>query len=207
MRETNSSSISQVSTSSSGLSRSLTEAESYTREARRAEEMASRLETQAGWYEANSAAGTLNLSQAYRDWGMAEIEANRDYYGPVRFDDIEFQMSSRGQQLQSRFVESYAGQLQEDIEGDLSLSSFSPVSRPSIGNAGQVRARGAVGSASGPAMPEAPDRSGIADEVDRARRQGQERIGIVRGYVDRQTQGATGASEEAADAIKEWRQP
>src|SRR3546814_14273515 len=77
LRETSSSSVSQVSTSSSGLSRSLTEAESYTREARRAEEMASRLENQASWYEANSAAGTLNLSQAYREWGMAEMEANQ----------------------------------------------------------------------------------------------------------------------------------
>ncbi|WP_435418805.1 conjugal transfer protein TraG N-terminal domain-containing protein [Parerythrobacter aurantius] len=204
LRETSSSSVSQVSTSSSGLSRSLTEAESYTREARRAEEMASRLENQASWYEANSAAGTLNLSQAYREWGMAEIEANRDYYGPVRFDDIEFQMSARGQQLQSRFVESYADRLQDDIEADLSLPDFAPVSRPGIGSAGQVRARGAVGSAGGPSMPDAPDRSGITDEVDRVRRHGRGRIGTVRGYLDRQTQGATGASEEAADDVKEW---
>jgi conjugal transfer mating pair stabilization protein TraG len=204
LRETSSSSVSQVSTSSSGLSRSLTEAESYTREARRAEEMASRLENQASWYEANSAAGTLNLSQAYREWGMAEIEGNRDYFGPVRFDDIEFQMSARGQQLQSRFVESYADRLQDDIEADLSLPDFAPVSRPGIGSAGQVRARGAVGSASGSSMPDAPDRSGIADEVERVRRQGRGRIGTVRGYLDGQTEGATGASEEAADEVKEW---
>ncbi|UIP06974.1 conjugal transfer protein TraG N-terminal domain-containing protein [Erythrobacter sp. SDW2] len=204
LRETSSSSVSQVSTSSSGLSRSLTEAESYTREARRAEEMASRLENQASWYEANSAAGTLNLSQAYREWGMAEIEANRDYYGPVRFDDIEFQMSARGQQLQSRFVESYADRLQDDIEADLSLPDFAPVSRPGIGSAGQVRARGAVGSADGRSMPDAPDRSGITDEVEQVRQQGRGRIGTVRGYLDRQTQGATGASEEAADDVKEW---
>lgn len=207
LRETSSSSVSQVSTSSSGLSRSLAEAESYTREARRAEEMASRLENQASWYEANSAAGTLNLSQAYREWGMAEIEANRDYYGPVRFDDIEFQMSARGQQLQSRFVESYADRLQDDIEADLSLPDFAPVSRPGIGSAGQVRARGAVSSSGGPSMPDAPDRSGITDEVERVRRQGRGRIGSVRGYLDGQTEGATGASEEAADAIKEWRRP
>ena len=207
LRETSSSSVSQVSTSSSGLSRSLTEAESYTREARRAEEMASRLENQASWYEADSAAGTLNLSQTYREWGMAEIEANRDYYGPVRFDDIEFQMSARGQQLQSRFVESYADRLQDDIEADLSLPDFAPVSRPGIGSAGQVRARGAVSSAGGPSMPDAPDRSGISDEVERVRRQGRGRIGTVRGYLDGQTEGATGASEEAADAIKEWRRP
>ncbi|MDE0902447.1 MAG: conjugal transfer protein TraG N-terminal domain-containing protein [Erythrobacter sp.] len=204
LRETSSSSVSQVSTSSSGLSRSLTEAESYTREARRAEEVASRLENQASWYEANSAAGTLNLSQAYREWGMAEIEANRDYYGPVRFDDIEFQMSARGQQLQSRFVESYADRLQDDIEADLSLPDFAPVSRPGIGSAGQVRARGAVGSAGGPSMPDAPDRSDITDEVERVRRQGRGRIGTVRTYLDRQTEGATGASEEAADDVKEW---
>ncbi|WP_324826461.1 conjugal transfer protein TraG N-terminal domain-containing protein [Qipengyuania zhejiangensis] len=207
LRETSSSSVSQVSTSSSGLSRSLTEAESYTREARRAEEMASRLENQASWHEANSAAGTLNLSQAYREWGMAEIEANRDYYGPVRFDDIEFQMSARGQQLQSRFVESYADRLQDDIEADLSLPDFAPVSRPGIGSAGQVRARGTVGSTSGPSMPDAPDRSDITDEVERVRRQGRGRIGTLRGYLDGQTEGATGASEEAADAIKEWRRP
>ena len=204
LRETSSSSVSQVSTSSSGLSRSLTEAESYTREARRAEEMTSRLENQASWYEANSAAGTLNLSQAYREWGMAEMEANRDYYGPVRFDDIEFQMSARGQQLQSRFVESYADRLQDDIEADLSLPDFAPVSRPGIGSAGQVRARGAVGSAGGPSMPDAPDRSDITDEVERVRQQGRGRIGTVRGYLDRQTQGATGASEDAADDVKEW---
>ncbi len=204
LRETSSSSVSQVSTNSSGLSRSLTEAESFTREARRAEEMASRLENQASWYEANSAAGTLNLSQAYREWGMAEMEANRDYYGPVRFDDIEFQMSARGQQLQSRFVESYADRLQDDIEADLSLPDFAPVSRPGIGSAGQVRARGAVGSAGGPSMPDAPDRSGITDEVERVRRQGRGRIGTVRGYLDGQTEGATGASEEAADEVKEW---
>ena len=204
LRETSSSSVSQVSTSSSGLSRSLTEAESYTREARRAEEVASRLENQASWYEANSAAGTLNLSQAYREWGMAEIEANRDYYGPVRFDDIEFQMSARGQQLQSRFVESYADRLQDDIQADLSLPDFAPVSRPGIGSAGQVRARGDLGSAGGPSMPDAPDRSGISDEVEQVRQRGRERIGTVGGYLDRQTRGATGATEEAADEVKEW---
>ena len=113
-------------------------------------------------------------------------------------------MSARGQQLQSRFVESYADRLQDDIEADLSLPDFAPVSRPGIGSAGQVRARGAVGSAGGPSMPNAPDRSDITDEVERVRQQGRGRIGTVRTYLDRQTEGATGASEEAADDVKEW---
>ena len=79
LRQTSSSSSSQVSTSAAGLSRSLTEAQTYSVEARRAEELASRLENQASWYEGANAAGSLNLSQAYREWGMAELEANRDY--------------------------------------------------------------------------------------------------------------------------------
>src|SRR3546814_8825214 len=83
------------------------------------------------WYEGSNAAGSLNLSQAYREWGMAELEANRDYYGPARFDDINFQMSAQGQQLQARFVESYADRLHDDIEGKLTLPEFEPVDRKS----------------------------------------------------------------------------
>lgn len=204
LRETSSSSVSQVSTSSSGLSRSLTEAESYTIEARRAEEMANRLESQASWYEGNSAAGSLNLSQAYREWGMGEIEANRDYYGPTRFDDITFQLSPRGQQLQARFVESYAERLQENIESEISLPSVTAVSRPDVASRDEVRERESVGTAGGANLPNSSDRTSIKTEVDQAREQGRERIGVVRDQLDRKTQSARGASEEAADEVKEW---
>src|SRR3546814_11365410 len=76
LRQTSSSSSSQVSTSAAGLSRSLTEAQTYSVEARRAEELASRLENQASWYEGSTAAGTLNVSQAHRAWGIGELESN-----------------------------------------------------------------------------------------------------------------------------------
>jgi conjugal transfer mating pair stabilization protein TraG len=56
------------------MNASLTESQSYSREARRAEELANRLESQAAFFEGNSAAGSLNLSQAYREWGLGEIE-------------------------------------------------------------------------------------------------------------------------------------
>jgi conjugal transfer mating pair stabilization protein TraG len=204
LRETSSSSVSQVSTSASGLSRSLTEAESYTLEARRAEEMANRLESQASWYEGNSAAGSLNLSQAYREWGIGEIEANRDYYGPARFDDITFQLSPRGQQLQARFVESYAERLQENIESEISLPAFSAVSRPEVGSQDQLRERGGVRSSSGADWPEAPDRSDIQSAVGAARQQGTQRIRAVRDQLESKTKDAKGASEEAADGVKDW---
>jgi conjugal transfer mating pair stabilization protein TraG len=95
------SSSSSISSTASGMNASLTEAQSYSREARRAEELANRLESQASFFEGNSAAGSLNLSQAYREWGLAEIERNRDFYGNVRFDDVSFQLSPEGQALQA----------------------------------------------------------------------------------------------------------
>ena len=204
LRQTNSSSSSQVSTSAAGLSRSLTEAQTYSVEARRAEELASRLENQASWYQGANAAGSLNLSQAYREWGMAELEANRDYYGPVRFDDINFQMSAQGQQLQARFVESYADRLHDDIEGQLTLPEFAPVSHPAVASPGSVRAHGPSGGGGSGSLGPAPDTSGIRGEVRAAQARGRGRIDQSRGGLNAITRGAKGASEEAADEVKEW---
>jgi len=206
LRETSSSSSSQVSSSASGLTTSLTEAQSYTVEARRAEELASRLENQATWYEGSNAAGSLNLSQAYREWGMAEIEANRDYYGPVRFDDIGFQMSAQGQQLQSRFVQSYADRLHEEIADDLILPATAPVARPSISSASDVRGSVSL-SQSGGGRPNSDGNQGekISDEVRDVHQQGRDRLGQVQSYLESQTDGARGASAEAADEVKTWK--
>src|SRR3546814_4013632 len=88
---------------------------------------------------------------------MAELEANRDYYGPARFDDINFQMSAQGQQLQARFVESYADRLHDDIEGKLTLPEFAPVSRPAVASPGDVRARGPSGGGGSGNLGAAPD--------------------------------------------------
>jgi len=98
------------------------QAQSYTREARRAEEIANRLESQASYFAGNSAMGSLNLSQAYREWGLGEVERNRDFYGNARFDDIGFQLSAEGQALQARFVAGYADKLREHIDDRLVLA-------------------------------------------------------------------------------------
>jgi conjugal transfer mating pair stabilization protein TraG len=203
LRQSSSSSNSEVSTSSAGLSRSLSEAQTYSVEARRAEDLASRLENQASWYEGSNAAGSLNLSQAYRDWGMAEIEGNRDYYGPVRFDDINFQMSTQGQQLQARFVETYADRIYREIDGELTLPEFASVKRLGVASQDDVRARGPSGGESGSAI-FAPDQSGIKEQVRAAQTRGRGRINQSRERLDAVTRDAKGASEEAADKVKRW---
>nr|WP_309229311.1 conjugal transfer protein TraG N-terminal domain-containing protein [Novosphingobium sp. NBM11] len=203
VRSVSTSSSSSISTTASGMNASLTEAQSFTIEARRAEELANRLESQASFFEGNSAAGNLNLSQAYREWGLAEIESNRDYYGNARFDDVTFQLSAEGQALQAKFVESYAEQLRDGIDDRLVLAPGLPVSRPAISSLGSVRGRAQTGGGGSGSVP----RVGAGDihkEVQRAQASGRQKIAGSRARLDAITKGAQGASAEAADDVKEW---
>ena len=203
MRSVSTSSSSSISSTAIGMNASLTEAQSFTIEARRAEELANRLESQASFFEGNSAAGSLNLSQAYREWGLAEIERNRDFYGNVRFDDVTFQLSPEGQALQAKFIEGYAEQLRDGIDDRLVLAPGLPVSRPAISSAGSVRGRAQTGGEGSGSVP----RVGAGDlhvEVQRAQAAGRQRISGSTERLDAATKGAQGASAEAADDVKEW---
>jgi conjugal transfer mating pair stabilization protein TraG len=203
VRSVSTSSSSSVSTVASGMNASLTEAQSYSREARRAEELANRLESQASFFEGNSAAGSLNLSQAYREWGLLEIERNRDFYGSVRFDDVAFQLSPEGQALQAKFIESYAEELRDGIEDRLVLAPGQSVSRPNITGADSVRSGAATGGGIPSTVPQV-DTNSIRDEVERVQGAGRQRIGESRERLDAVTRRARGASDEAADDVKEW---
>lgn len=203
IRSVSTSSSSSVATTASGMSASLTEAQSFSREARRAEELANRLETQASLFEGNSAAGSLNLSQAYREWGLVEIERNRDFYGTARFDDVAFQLSPEGQALQGKFIESYADQVRDGIEDRLVLAPGQPVSRTAVTGAGPIRGRASVGGGAPSDIP-AVNPKEIHDEVQRVQGAGRQRIGSSRGRLDAVTKGAQGASAESADDVKEW---
>lgn len=203
VRSVSTSSSSSISSTASGINASLTEAQSFTIEARRAEELANRLESQASFFEGNSAAGSLNLSQAYREWGLAEIDSNRDFYGTARFDDITFQLSPEGQALQAKFIESYAEQLRDGIDDRLVLVPGKPVFRPAISSAGSVRGRAQTGGGGSDSAARVGV-GGLRDEVQRAQAAGRQKITGSRGRLDAITKGAQGASAEAADDVKEW---
>src|SRR5690606_12135940 len=119
VRSVSTSSSSSISSTASGMNASLTEAQSFTIEARRAEELANRPESGSSFSKGNNTAGSHSLSQANREWGRAEIKSNRDYYGNARFDYVTFQLSPEGQALQAKFVESYAEQLRDGIDDRL----------------------------------------------------------------------------------------
>ena len=203
VRSVSTSSSSSISSTATGMNASLTEAQSYSREARRAEELANRLETQASFFEGNSAAGSLNLSQAYREWGLAEIERNRDFYRSARFDDVAFQLSPEGQALQAKFIESYAEQLRDGIEDRLVLQPGQAVSRPNVNDAEAIRGRASVEGSIPSALPQV-NASGIRDEIERVQSAGLQRIDAQRDRLNAVTKDARGASAEAADKVKEW---
>jgi len=203
VRSVSTSSSSSILSTASGMNASLTEAQSFTIEARRAEELANRLESQASFFEGNSAAGSLNLSQAYREWGLTEIESNRDFYGTARFDDVTFQLSPEGQALQAKFIESYAEQLRDGIDDRLVLAPGLPVSRPAISSAGSVRGRAQTGGGRPGTVPQS-GAGDIHEEVRGAQAIGRQTISRSRGRLDAATKAAQGASAEAADDVKEW---
>ena len=203
IRSVSTSSSSSVSSTASGMNTSLTEAQSYTVEARRAEELANRLESQASFFEGHSTAGSLNLSQAYRDWGLAEIESNRDFYGSARFDDATFQLGAKGQALQVRFIESYAAELREGMKDRLILEKGQRAPHSGAAMPGAIPERsGAVTQRRGSAAAEPG--AGLKSEVDQARSEGRRKLDAARRDLERVTDPARGASGEAADAVKEW---
>jgi conjugal transfer mating pair stabilization protein TraG len=182
------------------MNTSSSEALSYTREARRSQELANRLESQASLFSSRNAAGSLNLSQAYREWGLAEMDRNRDFYGAARFDDTAFQISPAGQALQAKFVESYAEEVRAGVAGKLALPPKAPIERPA--------APGGTAVGSSPRRQSRritpPDNSAIHNAVSERQAKGAQAIQSQRSELERLTKDAKGASAAAADEIKKW---
>ncbi|WP_421837567.1 conjugal transfer protein TraG N-terminal domain-containing protein [Novosphingobium sp.] len=200
VRTVSTSSNTAVSARASGLNASMTEAQTTSREARRAEETANRLETQASFFASRNSSGSLNLSQAYRDWGMAEIDSNRDFYGNARFDDTAFQLSAAGQTLQRKFVEVYADRVRDDVAGKLVLPEAAPLSQPQIRRSTGRRAPDL--SRNQPPQPQS-----LHDEVLQAQQAGRQHIEAQRNSLEGLTGDAKGATPRAAQEARNWKRP
>ena len=113
-------------------------------------------------------------------------------------------MSAQGQQLQARFVESYADQLHGEIADELVLPPYSPVSRPGVSSQGDVRGSVMLGGSPSTLSDLSGEGEEIEREVERAQTRGSQRLDRVTDYLDGRTRDARGASEEAADQVKKW---
>ncbi len=200
LRTVSTSSNTSASSRANGLNSSVTEAQTSSREARRAEETAHRLESQASFFASHSTSGNLNLSQAYREWGLAEMDRNRDFYGSARFDDTAFQLSPGGQALQAKFVESYASQVRNGVADRLILPKGAAVVPPSPFKSGPVVAARSSRSE----RPTGPNVQSLHGEVQQAESRGQRAIGTAHDNLENVTKEARGASAKAADDVKDW---
>jgi conjugal transfer mating pair stabilization protein TraG len=205
VRDVSTTTSSQVRSAANGLSTSITETRSASAESRRAEETSHRLENQASYFAGTSAAGNLNLSQAYREWGMAEIETNRDYYGNARFDDTGFQLSTKGQALQRKFIESYADRIKAGVEDQLKLKPSEPFVSRSYSNGPTAPQLGTVTPAHQLIAKDAPTAGSIHDEVAEQQRSGSMRIASEQSVLANLSNDATGASATNAKKPKKWK--
>ncbi|OYU37295.1 conjugal transfer protein TraG N-terminal domain-containing protein [Novosphingobium sp. PASSN1] len=199
LRTISTTSNTSISSKASGLNSSVTEAQSNSREARRAEETAHRLEGQASYFASHNTSGNLNLSQAYREWGLAEMDQNRDFYGSARFDDTAFQLSPAGQALQSKFIESYAGQVRAGVSEKLTLPPALPIARPQTQMSQSI-----VAAPVSSGQRNTRQAEGLHAIVEAAQAQGQRSIASQRALLDGLTSDAKGANPETADRIKKW---
>jgi conjugal transfer mating pair stabilization protein TraG len=137
---------------------------------------------------------------------MAEIETNRDYYGNARFDDTAFQLSGKGQALQRKFVEGYAGQIRSEVERELVLKPGPAIQRTGLPTADAIRSeQSGINSPPIRGATPGPDAATIRDEVARQQGAGRSQIDAVHSELDRLTADAKGASAGAADGVKKWK--
>ena len=199
LRTVSTTSNTSISSKASGLNSSVTEAQSNSREARRAEEIAHRLESQASYFASHSTSGNLNLSQTYREWGLAEMDRNRDFYGSARFDDTAFQLSPAGQALQGKFIESYAAQVRAGVSEKLTMPPAPPIARPQLQKSQSITAAPASSG-----QRNAQQAEGLHGSVEGAQAKGRRSISSQRALLDGLTSNAKGANPETAGRIKKW---
>jgi conjugal transfer mating pair stabilization protein TraG len=199
LRTVTTSSNTSVASRANGLNSSVTEAQSNSREARRTEETAHRLESQASYFANHSTSGNLNLSQAYREWGLVEMDRNRDFYGNDRFDDTAFQLSGTGQALQAKFVKNYADQVQAGVSERLTLPATPPIARPGPGQAHSANILSPGGEQTASSKP-----NNLHDSIAAAQTNGRGKIAAQHDALSDLARDAKGAIPEAADRVKKW---
>lgn len=101
--------------------------------------------------------------------------------------------------MQSKFIESYADKLRDDVSGDLALPSAPPLAQPDTRGVRQVSASKASGRQS-----RLPNVEGIHSSVEQVQMRGRRTIETQRSSLEALTKDATGVSADRAMRVNEW---
>ncbi len=147
-RSVSTSSRSDVSSNASGISRSLSEAQSFSREARRFYEAADRLESRWSTHESEGVNGSLNTSDAFLAFARAEIAAtplvyrNFDPADASHWQSVDPQLTLERNLLLSRYVSRAGASMRDEVEQQLAAPTAAGLERPSINSDADVRGGG-----------------------------------------------------------------
>jgi conjugal transfer mating pair stabilization protein TraG len=202
-RSVSTSSRSDVSSQASGISSSVTNAETQSREARRYFETASRLESRWSLSDGRSVAGSLNTTDAFLDFARAEIASTPlvyRHFDPANAADwhsVDPDVAGERQLLVERYIERAGSLIRSDAEQHLRAPNSSGITPPKNEN----RRRPPVVSGSlpvrGPSAPPQMERdAGIRAEVGLQIKRGSDMISLRNEAV---RQSGAGAGEQAVD--------
>jgi conjugal transfer mating pair stabilization protein TraG len=137
-RSVSTSSRSDVSSQASGISSSVTNAETHSREARRYFETASRLESRWSLSDGRSVAGSLNTTDAFLDFARAEIASTPlvyRHFDPANAADwhcSDPDVAGERTLLVTRYIERAGSLIREDAERQLHEPSGDEIISPAV---------------------------------------------------------------------------
>jgi conjugal transfer mating pair stabilization protein TraG len=146
------SSRSDVTSNASGISSSIIEAQTFSREARRYFETAERLEASWSVRDGEGIAGSLNTSDAFLEFARGEIATTPLVYkefDPANAADWhsnDAQVALERDLLISKYVEHAGVQIRAEVEAHLAEPDADGLLSPTVSSAHDVAARGASGA-------------------------------------------------------------
>jgi conjugal transfer mating pair stabilization protein TraG len=141
-----------VTSSASGISSSITEAQTFSREARRYFETAERIEASWSVRNGEGVAGSLNTSDAFLEFARGEIATTPLVYkefdpaNAVDWHSNDPQVALERDLLISKYVEHAGVQIRAEVEAHLVEPDANGLLSPMVSSAHDVAARGASGA-------------------------------------------------------------
>lgn len=210
------SSRSDVSSNASGITASFTEAQNFSREARRFYDVADRFESRWSIRDGEGVSGLLNTSDAFLDFARAEIAATPVFYrefdpaNATHWHSADTQIAFERDMLISRYLEHVGDTMRNEIEEHLQAPISSGQVAPSITSEQEVRASGAALSVTEMANPTAADLllervETVRSEVSDGQAAGGQMVASKQRIRDADTAvAAAGPSADGADRARDW---
>ena len=209
---------SNVSSRASGISSSITEAQSLSREARKFYEEANRLEQRWSLNDGGTVSGALNTSDAFLTFARDEIARTPLVYGnfdpanATHWSSGDPQIGRERDMLLQRYVSHVSSQMRTDLAARLVTPSSAGIAVPPLRGSSDVREFRSDEKVTG-SVPDGLKATGISAEagriraeVDAAQHRGEARVSQSRRLREADTASVGPPTKNGADSARSWGQ-